>query len=162
MGIADILFLGVFATAVADVWQRSLAAYCGQPVTDWRKVGRWVAWLPRGVFVHRPIAATPAVRGEAAIGWTFHYLVGVAYAALFLFALRAVPVATSSLLPALIFAAATLVAPWFVLQPGLGLGIFARRAPRPAAVRFTTVTTHGTFGFGLALGVDVWRLAVLT
>jgi hypothetical protein len=41
-------------------------------------VGRWVAWIPRGVFVHRPITATAKVRGEVAIGWAFHYVVGIA------------------------------------------------------------------------------------
>ena len=33
MGITDVLFFGVFATAVADVWQRWRATYCGQPAT---------------------------------------------------------------------------------------------------------------------------------
>jgi hypothetical protein len=160
MSIAEVLLIGVFATAATDVWQQALAASVGLPATDWRKVGRWVAWLPRGVLVHRPIAATLAVRGEAAIGWTFHYAIGIAYAALFLAALRDIPFGVSSLVPALVFAAITLAAPWLVLQPGLGLGVLARRTPKPATARFTTITTHGTFGIGLALGVDVWRLVV--
>lgn len=68
MWIVEALFLGVFATAAADLWQQALATWCDRPATDWGKVGRWVAWLPRGVFVHRPIAATRPVRGEEVIG----------------------------------------------------------------------------------------------
>ena len=159
MSFTETVLVGVFATAAADLWQQALAKWCGRPAADWAKVGRWVAWIPRGVFVHRPIAATRPVRGEKLIGWAFHYVVGIAYAALFLTALRAVAGVSSSILPALAFAAVTLAAPWFVLQPALGLGVLARRAPDPAVVRFVTVTTHGVFGLGLALGADLWQLA---
>ncbi|HEX7045273.1 MAG TPA: DUF2938 family protein [Burkholderiales bacterium] len=136
MRTASILFLGVFATACADLWQYALARWCERPAADWGKIGRWVAWLVRGVAVHRPIAATPPVRGEAAIGWVFHYLVGVAYAALFLYALPAVAASSSTTFAALAFAAVTLAAPWLLLQPGLGLGVLARRRrtrPRSAS-----------------------------
>jgi hypothetical protein len=44
--------------------------------------GRWVAWMLRGVFMHRPITATPQVRSEKAIGWIFHSALGIVYAGL--------------------------------------------------------------------------------
>lgn len=160
MRIAEIAFVGVLATAVADLWQRALVAGVGLPATDWSKIGRWVAWLPRGVLVHRSITATPRVRGEAAIGWVFHYVVGLVYAALFWVVLRHPATPSSNFIAALVFASVTLAAPWFVLQPALGLGMLARRAPNPTGVRFTTITTHLAFGLGLTLGVDIWRLLV--
>jgi len=36
----------------------------------------WVAWMLRGVFIHRPITAAPQVRSEKAIGWIFHSPLG--------------------------------------------------------------------------------------
>ncbi|HEX6999913.1 MAG TPA: DUF2938 family protein [Gammaproteobacteria bacterium] len=156
--IVEALFVGVVATAVADLWQLSLAAWGGRPATDWGKVGRWVAWLPRGVIVHESIGAAPAVRGERALGWSFHYAVGIAYGAAFVLA-RDVLAIEATLLPALGLAALTLAAPWFVLQPGLGLGVLARRAENPPAVRFLNVATHGAFGVGLALAAELSRLA---
>src|SRR5262245_12708649 len=72
--------MGVVATLATDLWQRLLQAVVGLPPANWGLVGRWVAGFPRGVFVHRPIGATPPVAGERLIGWAFHYLVGIAYA----------------------------------------------------------------------------------
>ena len=77
----EIITIGVVATLTMDLWQRFLQAM-GLPRTNWGLVGRWVAGFPRGIFTHRPITAAPKVRGEAAIGWAFHYAIGIAYAAL--------------------------------------------------------------------------------
>jgi hypothetical protein len=35
------------------------------------------------------------------------------------------------------------------MQPGMGLGIAARRAPNPTAARMRSLTTHAVFGIGL-------------
>jgi len=108
--------------------------------------------MPRGVFVHRPIASTPSVRGELAIGWCFHYVVGVAYAALYLAIIRLVLASGPTLISALVFAIALLVVPWFVMQPALGLGFFAARTPHPSVTRIINVSGHAAFGVGLYLG----------
>jgi hypothetical protein len=109
--------------------------------------------MPRGVFVHRPIASTPAIRGELAIGWVFHYGVGVAYAALYLAIARSVLASGPTLISALVFAIALLVVPWFVMQPALGSGFFAAKTPRPSVARIISVSGHAAFGVGLYLGV---------
>jgi hypothetical protein len=72
----EALVVGIIATLTTDLWLW-LLQIVGVPPADWALVGRWVAWMPRGVFVHRPIAATPSVRGELAIGWGFHYAVAL-------------------------------------------------------------------------------------
>ena len=79
--VIEVIVVGILATLAMDLWQR-LLAIAGLPPANWGLIGRWVAWFPRGVFVHRPIAATAPVRGEVAIGWVFHYAIGIAYAAL--------------------------------------------------------------------------------
>jgi len=148
----EILATGIVGTLATDVWQRLLQTIASLPPPRWDLVGRWVAWIPRGVFVHRPITAAPPVRGEGAIGWAFHYAVGIAYAALYLAIMRLGFHSGPSLISALSFAIALLAAPWLILQPALGMGFFAARMPHPAAVRVVNVSVHAVFGLGLYLG----------
>ena len=148
----EALVVGIIATLATDLWLWLLQIF-GVPTADWALVGRWVAWMPRGVFVHRPIASTPAIRGELAIGWVFHYGVGVAYAALYLAIARSVLASVPTLISALVFAIALLVVPWFVMQPALGSGFFAAKTPRPSVARIISVSGHAAFGVGLYLGV---------
>jgi hypothetical protein len=156
--VIEVIAIGIIATLAADLWQRLLQAITGLPPTNWGLVGRWVAWFPRGVFVHRPITATPRVHGEVAIGWAFHYAVGIAYAALYLAIMRRGFGSAPSAISALAFAIALLAAPWFVMQPALGLGFMAVRAPHPAAIRAINVSVHTVFGVGLYLGSIAWQV----
>jgi hypothetical protein len=57
--MTEIAAIGVVATVATDLWQRLLQAIAGLPLANWGLVGRWVAWFSRGMFVHRPITATP-------------------------------------------------------------------------------------------------------
>src|SRR5437667_6821454 len=109
-----------------DLWQRSLQTI-GVPSANWGLVGRWVAGFSRGIFVHRAITAAPEVPGEVAIGWAFHYVVGIAYAALYFAIMKLGFGSGPTLVSALVFAIALLIAPWFVMQPALGLGFMATR-----------------------------------
>jgi hypothetical protein len=147
----DAVVVGIIATLATDLWLWLLQIF-GVRAVNWAPVGRWVAWMPRGVFVHRPIAATPSIRGELAIGWGFHYVVGIAYAAIYLAIARLVLASGPTLISALVFAIALLVVPWFVMQPALGLGFFAARTPRPRVTRIINVSGHAAFGAGLYLG----------
>ena len=147
----EALVVGTIATLATDLWLW-LLQIVGVPPANWALVGRWVAWMPRGVFVHRPIAATPSIRGELAIGWGFHYAVGIAYAALYLAISRLVLGSGPTLISALVFAIALLVVPWFVMQPALGLGFFAARTPHPSVTRIISISGHAAFGVGLHLG----------
>jgi hypothetical protein len=149
----EALVVGTIATLATDLWLW-LLQIVGVPPADWALVGRWLAWMPRGVFVHRPIGATPSIRGELAIGWGFHYVVGIAYAALYLAITRWVLASGPTLISALVFAIALLVAPWFVMQPALGLGFFAARTPHPSVTRIVNISGHAAFGVGLYLGAS--------
>jgi hypothetical protein len=146
------LLAGIIATLATDLWGWLLQSVAGLPTANWGLVGRWVAWMPRGVFVHRPITATPAVRGEVAIGWIFHYAVGIIYAALYLAIMRLGFGSGPTLISAVVFALILLVAPWFVMQPALGLGFIAARTPKPAVARVVSISMHTWFGVGLYIG----------
>jgi Protein of unknown function (DUF2938) len=63
----EAVLVGIIATLATDLWLGLLQVF-GIPPANWALVGRWVAWMPRGVFVQRPIAAAPSIRGELAIG----------------------------------------------------------------------------------------------
>jgi hypothetical protein len=143
------LAIGVGATAVMDVWVLARARLLRVPAMSYSLVGRWLAYMPRGRFRHDPIAASPAVRGERAIGWTAHYATGIAFAAMLLAIVGVDWVRHPTIGPALIVGIGSVAAPFLVMQPGMGAGIAASRTPRPTAARFQSLLTHTIFGLGL-------------
>lgn len=149
--------IGIIATAVLDLWALLLDRALGVPITNWGHVGRWVAGMPSGTYRHESIGNSPAVVGERFIGWSTHYLIGIVYAFIYLLGLSAMS-RMPSVMSAAIFGVATVFAPWLILQPGLGLGFFASRAPRPNLARTLNVAAHLVFGFGLYAG---WQLVAL-
>ena len=50
---------------------------------------------------------------------------------------------------ALAFGLSTLVAPWFIMQPGMGAGVLASKTPRPGLIRLINVSMHTVFGVSL-------------
>jgi hypothetical protein len=89
------------------------------------------------------------VPGERAIGWTAHYLIGIAFAAVLLAVSGTEWARSPTLAPALAVGIGSVMAPFFLMQPGMGAGIAASRTPRPNAARFQSVVTHTIFGLGL-------------
>ena len=140
---------GIGATALLDLWAVARKRILGTPVPNYALVGRWLAWMPRGRFRHEAIAATSPMRGERAIGWIAHYLIGVAFAAVLVGVWGREWLERPALLPALAVGIGTVAAPFLLMQPGMGAGIAARRTPRPGAARRQTLLNHTVFGFGL-------------
>jgi hypothetical protein len=94
------------------------------------------------------------------IGWTAHYVIGIAFAAMLLAGWGLDWACHPTISPALIVGIGSVVAPFFVMQPAMGAGIAASRTPRPAVARLHSVVTHAVFGLGLyvtALVVSVGR-----
>ena len=147
--IIEILFIGVFATATIDIFALFLKHGLKQATTNWGMVGRWFAGMPRGTFIHRPIGKSPPVNHESAIGWSMHYIIGVVYAGIYLAIVEASTLTQPGLLSAIAFGLATVLAPWLTMQPGLGMGVFARKAPDPWKKRITSLVVHSIFGAAL-------------
>lgn len=51
--------------------------------------------------------------------------------------------------PPLALGLGRIVAPWFVMQPGMGAGIAGSRTPNPRATTLRNVATHLAYGIGL-------------
>jgi hypothetical protein len=141
--------VGIGATAFLDLWALARHRLNRVPLPDYGLVGRWFAYMPRGRFRHEAISRSPPIRGEAVIGWTAHYAIGVAFAALLLAACGLEWLARPTPAPALIVGIGTAAAPFLLMQPGMGAGFFASRTPNPRAARIRSLVTHVVFGVGL-------------
>ena len=147
--LASTLIIGVGATAVMDLWGITRRRLLGIPAPDYGLVGRWLGHMVRGRFRHDSIAKSAPVHGERLIGWTGHYLIGIAFAAVLLGIWGLPWIQRPTVGPALIVGIGTVAAPFLLMQPGMGAGIAASRTPRPAAARLQSVLTHAVFGVGL-------------
>lgn len=152
------LLIGTTATAVMDLWAIARKRLLGTPPPNYGLVGRWLGHMPRGRFRHDSIAAASPVHGERLIGWTAHYLIGIAFAALLLAIFGLEWLQQPTLGPALAVGVCTVAAPFLIMQPGMGAGIAASRTPRPAAARMQSLITHGVFGLGLYVAGWIVRL----
>jgi DUF2938 family protein len=143
------LLIGAGATVVMDLWGIVRTRLLRVPAMSYGLVGRWLAYLPRGKFRHNPIAASSPVRGELLIGWTAHYATGIVFAATLLAIYGLDWACRPTLGPALLVGIASVVAPFLVMQPGMGAGIAARRTANPTAARLQSLLTHTIFGLGM-------------
>lgn len=150
--------MGIFATVIIDLWALVLKHGFKQQTTDWGIAGRWFANIARGNFIHRPIAKTAPVNNERLIGWTVHYIIGVIYAWLYIVIINNILTTQPALSSAILFGIATVVAPWFIMQPGFGMGIMARNTPNPNVKRLMSLSVHAIFGVALYLGWTMYRM----
>lgn len=143
------LVIGSGATALMDLWAIVRRRAFNIATPNYGLVGRWLAHMPRGRFRHDSIAAAPVVTGERLIGWTAHYLIGIAFASMLLSLCGLAWMQRPSIGPALAVGIGTVLMPFFLMQPGMGAGIAGSRTPRPAATRLQSLLTHTIFGLGL-------------
>lgn len=147
----NMIVSGVFATVVFDIWQRLLQAATGIPPTNWGIVGRWFGHIPRGRLVHESMADAAPVANEAVLGWFMHYLIGIGYGVVYVGMMVAL-FDGPTLLNGFLFGLASVVVPWFMFQPCLGLGFMGSRAPNPNIPRYTALAAHCLYGVALYAG----------
>jgi hypothetical protein len=149
------ILVGAGATAVTDLWAIARQRVSGVAPPDFGLVGRWIAWMPRGRFRHDSITATPPMPHERAIGWTAHYVIGIAFASILLAIWGVDWIRHPTIGPALIVGIGSVAAPFLIMQPGMGAGIAASRTPNPAAARMRSLVVHAVFGLGLYIAAWV-------
>lgn len=141
--------IGLGATLVMDLWNLFLKRTFGIPSLNYCLLGRWLRHIPAGTLRHAAIGAAPQKAHECTVGWAAHYSIGVVFALVFVGITSGGWLARPTLLPALLFGVATVVFPFFILQPSLGLGIAGSRTANPGQARLKSLATHTVFGVGL-------------
>src|SRR5690349_6831273 len=144
-----VLVMGITATVAIDLWATLANRILGWPRTNWAMVGRWLGHMREGQFTHISIASSPPIVHESILGWAFHYVVGCIYAALYVAYAEIVRMGQPTLVSAVVFGLVTILSPWLLMQPALGLGFCASKAPRPTLVRIQNLIIHTIFGFVL-------------
>ncbi|MNC81522.1 hypothetical protein D3C75_1346770 [compost metagenome] len=59
-------------------------------------------------------------------------------------------------MPAFVLGLVTVAAPYLIMQPGMGAGVFASKTPKPNAARARSLLAHGVFGVALYLAGLLW------
>lgn len=155
--IGAVIFAGIGATVFLDLFSLARARLLNEPVINWAMFGRWLGHMRAGRFVHDNIAAAAPVAYERALGWGFHYLVGVGLAAGLWLVAGSAWFDAPRFWPAFVYGVVTVILPMLTTQPGLGMGLAASRLPNPWAARWRSAMTHGVFGLGLFLAALIWR-----
>jgi hypothetical protein len=141
--------VGIGATVVMDVWNLFLKKAFNIPSLNYCLLGRWLRHIPAGTVRHTSIAAAAAKRHECIVGWIAHYTIGITFAIALVLFTSGSWLAHPTLLPALALGVGTVVFPFFVLQPSLGLGVASSKTPKPGQARLKSLVTHVVFGIGL-------------
>lgn len=126
------ILIGLGATALMDLWHLALRRGFGVASLDYCVLGRLLRQSR-----------------DCLVGWTAHYATGVSLALAFVAVAPVRWVEQPTLARALLFGASTVMLPLFILQPALGLGVAASKAPRPWLARARSLATHLVFGAGL-------------
>lgn len=143
------VLIGAGAAALMDAWALLARRAFRIQGLDYALLGRWISHFPRRRFFHERIASAEPVRGERPLGWVAHYSIAVAFAFVLLAIWGLDWARAPTILPPMLIGLGTIVAPWFILQPGMGAGIAASRTPNPGAARLRNVATHTVYGIGL-------------
>src|SRR5207247_10617195 len=143
--------VGFGATLVMDVLGIFLKHTFNIPSPNYCLVGRWLRYMPEGIFRHSSIAAAPQKPAECTVGWIAHYAIGVIFALALVLLASPQWLQEPTVLPAMILGVATVAIPFFVMQPSFGLGIAASKTPKPTQARLRSLTNHAEFAIGLHL-----------
>ncbi|OJF92968.1 hypothetical protein AX760_21740 [Pararhizobium antarcticum] len=141
------VLIGLAGTVAMDVLDIILNRLIARRRPDWGLVGRWVGHMPK--IFHDGIAKAAPVRGEAALGWSFHYGIGVFYGVVFAVLAGSDWFADPSFLPIWLFGLLTISAGWFLLFPGMGLGWAMAKVGHPWRERAWGLLGHTVFATGM-------------
>ena len=145
------VLIGLGAAALMDLWGLVLRRGFGISTLDYALLGRWIGHLAHAQVSHQRIGSSEPVRGERALGWAAHYAIGITFAFVLLAIVGPGWLQAPTLLPALAVGLVTILAPWLVMQPGMGAGFAGSRTPAPGATRLRNLGTHTVYGLGLYL-----------
>jgi hypothetical protein len=145
------ILIGLGATLTTDLWALFLKRAFKIAAPNYCLVGRWLRYMPEGIFRHSNIASAPQKSAECTVGWIAHYMIGITFAIAFLALANNNWLQHPTLIPAMIFGVGTVLLPFFIMQPAFGLGFAASKTPNPIQARLRSLMNHTSFGIGLYL-----------
>lgn len=159
MIVIETILMGIFATYFMDLIgsflvRRKFIHSFIEP----EAVGRWFLYMFRGKIIHKDINKTPALNNEKLWSTTSHYLIGIILAGIYLFLELKVPAIRDQIWMPLIFGIATVILPWFLLIPSIGLGLMASKSPNKLSIIKTNLINHTNFGLGLLIWIVSFHL----
>jgi hypothetical protein len=149
--LINTILIGLGATVIFDLWGLFLKFALKSTPSNFCLVGRWILYMPQGIFGHSNIGAAPQKVRECTVGWIAHYMIGIIFAIAFIGFKGSSWLQHPTLIPALIFGIVTVSAPFFIMQPLFGLGIASSKTSNSAQARFRGLLNHSVFGVGLYL-----------
>jgi hypothetical protein len=153
------ILIGLGATLTFDLWVLFVKHVFHIPASNMCLVGRWIRYMSNGVFRHSNIASVPPKSAECVVGWITHYMIGIAFAIVFVTFVGDNWLEHPTPIPAIAFGSVTVLAPFMIMQPAFGLGIAASKTSNPKQARIRSLLNHTVFGIGLYLfGLLVDRL----
>jgi len=155
--IGGAVFVGIGAALIMDIWNLFLQRAFHISSLNFCFVGRWLSHMLLSTFTHAHITAAPKRPAECAIGWLAHFLISVAFALMLIIPTSGSWLERPSLFPALLVGVGTVLIPYFIVQPALGLGIASAKTPNPTQARLKSLMTHTAFGVGLYLSATLWN-----
>lgn len=149
--IVSAIIMGLGATLAFDLWGLLLKRAFQIAPSNICLVGRWLRGMLAGRLRHANIAAAPQQPGECTAGWIAHYLIGITFAIVFVAFVGHSWLENPTPVPAIAFGVFTVLAPFIIMQPAMGLGVAASNVSNPAQARLRSVMNHAAFGVGLYL-----------
>ena len=135
LSLISAIFIGLGSTLTTDLWVLFLKRAFKTSAPNYCLVGRWLRYIPEGIFKHSNIASAPQKSAECTVGWITHYMIGITFAIGFVGLLGDNWFQHPRLIPAILFGIVTVLAPFFIMQPAFGLGFAASKVPNPRRTR---------------------------
>jgi hypothetical protein len=151
LSLISAILIGLGATFIFDLWGLFLKKAFKITPSNICIVGRWLRYMPEGIFKHSNIVIAPQKSAECTVGWIAHYIIGITFAIAFIGLLGNNWLQHPTLIPAIVFGVVTVFAPFLIMQPAMGFGFAASKTPNPTQARLRSLMNHTAFGVGLYL-----------
>lgn len=145
------ILIGLGATLTFDLWALFLKHAFQITPSNFCLVGRWIRYMPEGIFRHSNIGSAPQKSAECIVGWIAHYMIGIMFAMALITLVGTDWLQHPTLIPAIVVGVVTVLAPFFIMQPSFGFGFAASKISNPMQARFRSLMNHTVFGIGLYL-----------
>ena len=149
--LARIIVTGLAAATAGDVGRTIFQGFTGFPPVNWSITGRWFLMVLQGQPYVADIAMAMPQPNELLAGHAAYYTISMVFAAIYLIVLKLAK-REPTLWNGLLFGWLTMVFPFVVQMPLMGMGVMASETATPGLIMLRTLVHHSCFGLGLGLG----------